>query len=96
MEVFTKTDMSKQKQVFQKSTDRAEEAPDPEAACAGEDLASSSSRKEGANHLRVSGAAGKIEEHHVCLRSDHCETGQGGAGQRPGIPLEDQKKALEP
>ena len=97
-EVFTKTDMSKQKQVFQKNTDRAEEAlailkrrvPEKTGL-----LSSFEGRKE-----LTTSEYQKMQENiddtmRVCSRI--IELDKQLADSISGIPkLEDQKKALEP
>ena len=97
-EVFTKTDMSKQKQVFQKNTDRAEEALAILKRRAPEKTGLLSSF-EGRKELTTSEYQ-KMQENiddtmRVCSRI--IELDKQLADSISGIPkLEDQKKALEP
>lgn len=97
-EVFTKTDMSKQKQVFQKSADRAEEAlailkrhvPEKTGLLAG---------FEGRKELTTSEFQEKLEKTDATMRvcSRIIDLDKQLADSISSIPkLEDQKKALEP
>ena len=97
-EVFTKTDMSKQRQVFQKSTDRAEEAlailkrhvPEKTGLLSGFEGRKELTTSEYQKRQR------KIDETmHVC--GQIIDLDKELADSISSIPkLEDQKKALEP
>ena len=97
-DIFTRTDMSKQKQVFQKNTDNAEEALDILKRHAPEKtglLASFEGRKE----LTVSEFEEKLGGTEQTMRtcSQIIELDKQLADSISNIPkLEDQKKALEP